>query len=184
MLTDWRVAYTEYNAWIELVNVSMNFKNFIVRFWTQACTYIVSDKSPVQYFEEQKHYWRYLWPTSMCPGECLRLEHNRLSFFFFLNVFIKLAIRIFLSFKLICWRKECIAVLRVTWWGRVHRRNLDFLIAGPLAGSASLVLAARCPVTGEVMDWGAFPVFDDVLHTYQIRLLGHMESSSLRAVLG
>jgi len=42
-------------------------------------------------------------------------------------------------------------------------------------------LAARCPVAGVVMDWGVFPIFDDVLHTYQIQLLGHMESSSLHA---
>jgi len=34
------------------------------------------------------------------------------------------------------------------------------------------------------MDWGAFPIFDNVLHTYEIQLLGHMESSSLRAGLG
>jgi hypothetical protein len=54
--------------------------------------------------------------------------------------------------------------------------DLDYLISGPWAGSASVVLAAQCPVAGGVEGWGVFPIFDDIWHTVRIWLLGRMGS--------
>ena len=46
-----------------------------------------------------------------------------------------------------------------TWWGLVQWRNLDYVIAGPRAGSSSVVLAAQCPVKGEVKGLGCVSSF-------------------------
>jgi hypothetical protein len=54
----------------------------------------------------------------------------------------------------------------------------------PHIRSASVFLVAQYPVAGEVEGWGVFPVFDDVLHTFRLLLLGRMVSLSLRAGLG
>jgi hypothetical protein len=45
-------------------------------------------------------------------------------------------------------------------------------------------LVAQYPVAGEVEGWDVFPIFDDVLHSFRLLLLGRMGSLSLRAGLG
>jgi hypothetical protein len=45
-------------------------------------------------------------------------------------------------------------------------------------------LVAQYPLAGEVEGWGVFTMFDDVLHTFRLLLLGSMGFLSLRAGLG
>ena len=68
------------------------------------------------------------------------------------------------------WQKECIAILKWHDEASSNDGTSYYLIAGPRAGSAPVVLAAQCPVKGEVKGWGVFPVSYDFSDAWNLQV--------------